>query len=130
MYARGTGAICVECHQKRFGTKGSVRKYMKVVELDYTLKNLTIQCDEKADQLRTFNFYEMLQELFDGNMKLRTLVEKYLLQDLGREEEENETLEEIKNLMVDQIRLTHGIRNFIKIPLRTKKKNKKKEVAY
>jgi len=45
-------------------------------------------------------------------------------EDFGHEKEEKKTLEEIKNLIADQIRLTRGIQNFIKVPLKTKKKKK------
>ena len=124
MYARGTGAICVDCHQKRFGDKGSVRKYMKVIELDYTLKNLKIQCDEKAEQLRTFSLYEKIQELFDGDIKIRTLLYEFLREGFA-DPEQRKVLEDARKLIANQIEVTQKVRDLIRVPL---KKTKRKVV--
>lgn len=124
MYARGTGAICVDCHQKRFGEKGSVRKYMKVIELKHTLKNLRIQCDEKAEQLRTFNLYEKIQQLFDGDIETRTLIDKFLREGFA-DPEQKEVLEDAKRLLTNQVRLAQDVQHIIRVPL---KKTRRKVV--
>ena len=124
MYARGTGAICIDCHQKRYGDKGSVRKYMKVIELEYTLKNLKIQCDEKAEQLRTFSLYEKIQELYDGDIKIRTLLYQFLREGFA-DPEQRKVLEDAKKMIENQIEVTQKVRDLIRFPL---KKTKRKVV--
>jgi len=124
MYARGTGAICIDCHQKRFGDKGSVRKYMKVIELKYVLKNLKIQCDEKAEQLRTFNFYEKIQELYERDIKIRTLLYQFLREGFADPEQEK-VLQDAKKLIENQIEVTQKVRDLMRVPL---KKTKRKIV--
>lgn len=122
MYSRGTSAVCLECHAKKYGDKGSVKKYKKLVELRYTLKNLKIQCDEKAEELRTFQLQERTKEIFEGDAELRKLALRYLREGFTIPEKERKAVEDMEKLMEDQMSLLREIGLFLKIPLKKKKK--------
>lgn len=120
MWGRGAGAVCLECHAKRYGAIGSVRKYMKSMELSFTLKNLKIQCDEKALELRKWNLYEKMQELFNRDSELSKLLFLYLRERFA-DEEGKKTLEDVKELIDDQNKLIHDVDMFLRIPIKQKK---------
>lgn len=121
MTAHGTTPICMDCYGERFGTKASTIKYLEIKELDYTLKSLKIQCDEKAEQLRDYNFKLSVQQLIEGNLETQKLIDRYL-RELKPDEEERKALENIQRHMEEQVDIVEEANMFMSIPIKRKKK--------
>jgi mRNA-degrading endonuclease HigB of HigAB toxin-antitoxin module len=121
-WAKGTGAICLDCHVMRYGDKLLVKRYMKVKEYDTLLKALEVQCDEKAEQFRGFNFYEIMEKIHQNSNTLHSLIMEYLKAGFDKPEAEKTVLDEIQRLIEDQRHVLADAEQFMKVPLKKKKK--------
>jgi len=129
-YARGFGAICLDCFIERLGDKAIVKKFMKIKELKWTQKALETQLDEKADQLRQFNFYDIINKMHDGYSEIYKLMMEYLKQGFDKPEAEKKALDDLERLIQKQWAIIEEAQLFIKgPPLKKKKKTSKQDYA-
>lgn len=124
MYGKGVGAICTDCFIEKLGDKGIVKKFMKVKELKWTMKSLENQLNEKAEKLRQFNFYEVIDQMHKGYGEIHKLIMAYLKTGFQKPEKEKEALDELERLIKKQWAIIQEAQMFIKGPPLKKKKKK------
>lgn len=121
-WGRGTGAICLDCQVARYGDKTIVKKYIKLKELEFLIKSLQAQCNEKAEEMRQFNFYEKINNLHELSKQARDLVTSYLKENFQKPEKEQQTLDELERLMEKTQFTIKDLEQFMKVPLQKKKR--------
>lgn len=124
LWGRGVGAICIDCHVQKFGDKTLVKKFMKLKELEWLKKALEFECEEKADELRQFNFYEIIQQMHVGYQEIYKLSMEYLKQRFDKPEQEKQALDELLRLIEKTWQTINDANLFMKVPLRKRKKKK------
>lgn len=129
MYGKGVGAICTECFIERLGDKGIVQKFMKMKELNWTMKALQKQCEEKADLLREFSFFETLQALHDKVSQYHKLIMEYLKTGFEKPKKESEVFDQADILAKKLLAIIQEAELFMKGPPLKKKKKKKPTYA-
>ena len=125
-YARGFGAICLDCFIERLGDKAVVKKFMKIKELKWTQKALETQLNEKAEKLREFNFYEVIDNMHKGYGEIHKLVMDFLKEDFEKPEKAKEALDELERLIQKQWAIIQEAEMFVKGPPLSKRKKRKK----
>lgn len=124
-WGRGVGVICLDCMAQRFGDKASVKKYLKTLELQHIRKSLEKECEQLAEEYRTYNLYERMEEMFQSDNEIRELMRKFLTQDFGDTTKEKEVLAKLEKKFKESDKIIIKVREFLQVPIKKKKKKKK-----
>ena len=125
-WGRGTGVICLDCFATRYGNKAIANLTVKEKELRHAIKALTQEIDEKAGQLRNFNFYEIIERLYQENQETIKLANQFLKEDFDKPDKADATLEQLIAKMIEIKTVLDEATEFMRVPLKPKKKRKKK----
>lgn len=127
MWGRGVGIICMDCYVQKFGDKSTAKLVMRLKEIKWKIQAVQKELDEKAEQLRKFNFYEVINKMHEGYREIYKLTMEYLKAGFSKPEEEKEALDEIERLCKKQWAIIEEAERFMRVPF--KKKRKKKQEA-
>lgn len=130
MWGKGVGAICTDCLIEKLGDKAIVKKIMKLKELQWAIKAFEKTLHEKTEQLRQFNFYEVIDQMHKGYGEIHKLIMEYLKTGFEKPDEEKKAMDELEKLIQKQWAIIEEAQLFIKgPPLKRKKKQKKDYVT-
>ena len=125
-WGRGVGVICGDCFATRYGNKAIAHLIVREKELRHAIKALTQEIDEKAGQLRNFNFYEIIERLYQENQETIKLANQFLKEDFDKPDKADATLEQLIAKMIEIKTVLDEATEFMRVPLKPKKKRKKK----
>ena len=125
MWGRGVGVICTDCFIQKFGDKATVKLVMREKEIRWKIKALNKELDGKAEQYRTFNFYEIINTVHQQSTEIHKLIVQYLKTNFDKPEQEKQTLDNLEKLSKKQWALVQDADRFMRVPIKKPKKKKR-----
>jgi hypothetical protein len=122
-WGRGVGAICLDCSVQKYGTKGQVRLTIMLKEMKWQKKALEQEIEQLAQKYRSLSFLEILEKQHQTFTTLADLVTKWLTGGYKPPQEERKLFEDIQKALKDNSDAIHTTSEFMKVPLRKKKKS-------
>jgi hypothetical protein len=119
LYGRGVGVVCMDCYIERIGDKPLIAKFLKMRELDQTVKALRHEALKLADKVEVLQFASKLDAVFKKDEEMRNLVFSYLRQGAAAENE-RVNLEDIVRAQQELQALLNDLKSFFEKRIKTK----------